>query len=124
MIFNPGGITFNNAWDSCGKILRLVLGFKINFSFTEFNTMFNSFNPNSETKQLDQQQNTTAPDQQWQKWVGKVLGSEDDIKNALKELNREPKDTDELQTAIFAVRKREIEETARESAETGYDFPD
>lgn len=62
--------------------------------------------------------------QDWKKWVGKVLGSEEDIQTALEQLPREPKNADELQDIIFKVRKQKMEQIAQDSTETGYDLPD
>ena len=53
----------------------------------------------------------------WKEWIGKVLGSESDIKRALQTLNREPKNIQELQDIIAQNRKKEIEQTAKDSAQ-------
>lgn len=63
--------------------------------------------------------------QHWKKWQGKVLGSESDIKQALKILKRDPKTIDELQAIIIKIRKQEVEKTLKDSIENStYDLPD
>ena len=62
----------------------------------------------------------SASIQDWKKWEGKVLGSENDIKKALVILNKEPKDAEELQAVISKIRKDEISQTSRDSRNSYY----
>ncbi len=59
-----------------------------------------------------------------QKWEGKVLGSKSDIVAALKRLNREPKDVNELQDIILKIRRNEMNQTAKDASNICNDFPD
>jgi hypothetical protein len=56
----------------------------------------------------------------WRKWYGKVLGSENDIRNALEELGRSPKNADELQDIIAERRFLEINKMSEESINSFY----
>ncbi len=53
----------------------------------------------------------------WRKWYGKVLGSENDIRNALEELGRSPKNDDELQDII--AERRSVEMPGSKGAKCG-----
>lgn len=54
------------------------------------------------------------------KWVGKVLGDEEEIKEALKRLEDEPRDLNELQQVIFKLRKEDVHETTIASTKGYY----
>lgn len=41
----------------------------------------------------------------WKPWIGKVIGSGDEIKAAIERLRRNPKDVKELQDNIFKARQ-------------------
>jgi len=46
----------------------------------------------------------------WNKWYGKVLGTEEEIKAALRQMKNEPKDAMELQQTISAIRREQMKE--------------
>lgn len=41
----------------------------------------------------------------WKQWIGKVIGSGEEIKTAIERLRRNPKDVKELQDNIFKARQ-------------------
>ncbi len=41
----------------------------------------------------------------WKPWIGKVIGSGEEIKTAIEKLKRNPKDAKELQDNIFKARQ-------------------
>lgn len=58
---------------------------------------------------------------QWKKWVGKVCGSNQEIRDALVTLDNEPKDAKELQMKIFEQGRIELGKILEE-AEKGYQY--
>ena len=59
------------------------------------------------------------------KWKEKVLGSEEDINQDLKELKRVPHDVNALQDIIFTIRQKEGEKMAQiSSQDIATAFPD
>ncbi len=62
----------------------------------------------------------TEAHEPWRKWYGKVLGSENDIRNALEELGRSPKNEYELQDIIAERRSVEINKMSEDSLNSFY----
>ncbi len=54
----------------------------------------------------------------WEKWDGRVSGTPADIKNALKILNREPKDAEELARLIRTQRRESLQSGLEKSKES------
>lgn len=63
--------------------------------------------------------NTTAAPLNWQEWEHKVIGTSDEIKEALKALNRRPRNAAELEKIILDKREQEALKTLNE-AEQGF----
>jgi len=55
-----------------------------------------------------------------EKWKGQVMGNEQEIFEALKQIGREPKDYKELEDIIFANRTKALNELLSEAANEVY----
>jgi hypothetical protein len=79
--------------------------------------MYNHFNPDTERIAHTREKDIKI---RVEKWKGKVLGGEMDIKDALERLGRDPKDLQELQKIIFQIRKEGVEATTADSLKSFY----
>lgn len=82
--------------------------------------MFNYYETVKEERQTATHKDSHITEESVKKWLGVVLGSKEDIKNALKCLDHEPTDAMELQKTIVEIRKVQMEQTAKDSKHSYY----
>lgn len=71
----------------------------------------------------DSKQQPFNPENDWQEWEHKIIGTPDEIKEALKVLNRRPTDAIELEKIILHNREQTSLKFAHEAEKGFKDYP-
>lgn len=69
---------------------------------------------------MKKQENQLVESQNWKKWEGKVIGTENQIKEALNALGREPKDVQELKRVLFEQSNEKLSKSFEEAKYSPY----